>query len=791
MKTLQWILLVIAVLTFVGCGTDRYDDEDENYPYAGEDQSVYLEDGFSLNSGYDNDEFDDYDYNLSVKIKFRQKNIVAQDITIGAHYRWAEVFRDEEKGEVFLNYLGTGKNDLNIQNASIGTHEYRLSYYKDFGVGYNLSDKFGIKASYQYDTVLIHVRSNTPTAKVKIYDEAFQRGETSRVVIKFSEEVINFANEDVTTQNGTLTTFTSYDNIRWNATFTPTDLITDNNNVISLANSYTGTSGTQGTAATSNNYSIYTISSADTISPTATINMSDSSLLIGETSQLTIVFSEEVNNFDNDDLIVPAGTLGTLTTADNITWSATYTPAESITDDSNVISLANTYADTSGNTGTTASSANFTIDTRDTSDITSPTATISMDDTALLEGETSLVTIIFSEAVDNFTNIDVTSENGTLSTFITASTFISPINVRWTATFTPINSIIDDTNIISLANTYTDFSGNIGTTATSANYTIDTTPIASDPFIAGYVDTPGNAHGIIVSGNYAYLSDGAKGLQIIDVSDPTTPIIVHNVDVSSIELANNDPASHYTSDISISGNYAYVADSHAGLQVVDISDPLTASIVANVDTPGQAYIVDILGNYAYIADWDAGLQIIDISNPLSPSIIKTVSMPSNASTVKVSGNYAYVADSASGLQIVDISNPATASIVASINTPGDAKDVVISGTYAYVVGYLTLHIIDISNPLLPSIVDSVATLGYHSRVNVLGNYAFVTNGYVDNAGDPQIHVVDISNPTNAVIVDNINLPSYSYDNYISGSYIYVADSEEGLQIIDMGPYKVP
>nr|WP_223815535.1 Ig-like domain-containing protein [Pseudomonas chlororaphis] len=44
-----------------------------------------------------------------------------------------------------------------------------------------------------------------------------------------------------------------------------------------------------------------------------------------------------------------------------------------------------------------------------------PTATIVVADTALRIGETSLVTITFSEAVSGFTNADLTIANGTLT----------------------------------------------------------------------------------------------------------------------------------------------------------------------------------------------------------------------------------------------------------------------------------------------------------------------------------------------------------------------------------------
>ena len=40
--------------------------------------------------------------------------------------------------------------------------------------------------------------------------------------------------------------------------------------------------------------------------------------------------------------------------------------------------------------------------------------------------------------------------------------------------------------------------------------------------------------------------------------------------------------------------------------------------VGGYDTSGYALGVAVAGNYAYVADGDAGLQVIDVSNPANP-----------------------------------------------------------------------------------------------------------------------------------------------------------------------------
>ncbi|AWG20509.1 hypothetical protein FFWV33_02670 [Flavobacterium faecale] len=142
----------------------------------------------------------------------------------------------------------------------------------------------------------------------------------------------------------------------------------------------------------------------------------------------------------------------------------TYNPTDNRTTTSETttftIAVNDGTATTSNNTTTVISSA------------VKPTATITLADNALSIGETSLVTITFSEAVTGFTNADLTIANGTLT-----SVSSSNGGITWTATFTPTNNIVSATNVISLDKAgVADSAGNTGSEITnSPNYSIDTT----------------------------------------------------------------------------------------------------------------------------------------------------------------------------------------------------------------------------------------------------------------------------------------------------------------------------
>ncbi|UTW13139.1 Ig-like domain-containing protein [Marinobacterium rhizophilum] len=168
---------------------------------------------------------------------------------------------------------------------------------------------------------------------------------------------------------------------------------------------------------------------ADTTPPTTTsIVVADTALAAGETSLVTITFSEAVTGLAGDDFTVANATLSNLATADGgISWTATLTPTADIEDTSNLVTLDNSgVQDLAGNAGSgSTDSNNYAIDTL------RPTASIVVADTALAAGETSLVTVTFNEAVTGLSTADFSVANGALSSLSTADGGIS-----WTATLT-------------------------------------------------------------------------------------------------------------------------------------------------------------------------------------------------------------------------------------------------------------------------------------------------------------------------------------------------------------------
>ncbi len=123
----------------------------------------------------------------------------------------------------------------------------------------------------------------------------------------------------------------------------------------------------------------------------------------------------------------------------------------------------------------------------------------------------------------------------------------------------------------------------------------------------------GFALDVHVSGNHAYLAYGSSGLEILNISNPSSPFLE-----STYENAYG---------VYVSGNYAYVAGSRSGLRVINVSDPSTPTLEGLYDTPGNAQDVHVVGDYVYVADGTTGLQVVKKNGPVtnvsivSPTII--------------------------------------------------------------------------------------------------------------------------------------------------------------------------
>ena len=115
------------------------------------------------------------------------------------------------------------------------------------------------------------IDTQRPTATIVVNDTALAVGESTTVIITFSEAVTGLDVGDFTVANGSLSNLSSSDGVTWTATLTPTASITDASNVITLNNTgYMDAAGNSGIGtAISNSYAIDTL---DPVAPEITLD---------------------------------------------------------------------------------------------------------------------------------------------------------------------------------------------------------------------------------------------------------------------------------------------------------------------------------------------------------------------------------------------------------------------------------------------------------------------------------------------------------------------------------------
>lgn len=321
---------------------------------------------------------------------------------------------------------------------------------------------------------------------------------------------------------------------------------------------------------------------------------------------------------------------------------------------------------------------------------------------------------------------------------------------------------------------------------------------------------------IQIKGTYAYVATSSS-LQIIDISDPSSPVIV-----SSLINDNTNTIFDDSRSISISGDYALMTSYwDSKLVIVNISDPLKPVVAARISNGYQNALlslpqfIHVSGKYAYIANLGNNtLEILDISSPASPIHVGMAAdgvggvALKNPRSIYVKGHYAYIACAeSSSIEVINVSNPASPKHEGRLTdgTGGallnQVQSITIQGNYVYAVGTgsNSLEVIDITIPSAPKHAGSIkdgevgAHLNFPMSVTVHGDYAYVVSAVSD-----ALEIVDIKDPANpahagSLINGNGNaVLDHPVNVLVSGTNSYIlSTNSSSLEIADVSDPRAP
>ncbi|MFA5001134.1 MAG: hypothetical protein WC531_02805 [Candidatus Paceibacterota bacterium] len=214
-----------------------------------------------------------------------------------------------------------------------------------------------------------------------------------------------------------------------------------------------------------------------------------------------------------------------------------------------------------------------------------------------------------------------------------------------------------------------------------------------------------------VVGKYAYLGDYATGsdfgLVIVDISNPYNPKLTSPTTIAGL--------TGETRSLDVAGKYAYLvsyrqfADATTNvLRIVDVSDPTNPVVVggAGISLPLYARKIQVVGRYAYITfdsfgstyGIDNGLlpteafRIVDISDPTNPVVVGGDNLSFSCSLaggggihdIYIVNSLAYITEGSS-LRVLDVASSTNPTILRTFILPAAGGwPIVVSGNYAYI-----------------------------------------------------------------------------------------------------------
>jgi len=355
----------------------------------------------------------------------------------------------------------------------------------------------------------------------------------------------------------------------------------------------------------------------------------------------------------------------------------------------------------------------------------------------------------------------------------------------------------------------------------------------TSPFLRGQMRLLGTAKAVEVAhidGNdVAYVAVGDKGIEVVLLSDPDSPVRLGAFDTPG-----------QASDLTVLGSQVCVADGDAGMEVLNIAGSAAAvSTVGSYRFQSSPYAADAGSSLAFVAAGELGLLTVDLSVSASPEFVSVLGNMLEADLDKdnavdlfdfsllgrywgsdgtlggdihvdnvvdaldlaklaadwlgtgsldevqdivVAGTTAYLANGRSGFQIVDISDPFAPRAVGDYRTYGPACSVAVNGSLAMVADGTNVYVLNISNPSAPSLTGRWESSGWAKGVAIDGAFGYVANG---GRG------LQILNMADASLVASYDTPGTAYSVSVANNTAFVADGQTGVQILNVAAPSSP
>ena len=296
---------------------------------------------------------------------------------------------------------------------------------------------------------------------------------------------------------------------------------------------------------------------------------------------------------------------------------------------------------------------------------------------------------------------------------------------------------------------------------------------------------------VIRYGDIAYVAGGSSGILAVNLTDSEAPTLV-----------GREPDAAQAERLAQSGDQLFAIGGPRGgpghMSIMDVSDPTSPLLIGSVETEGSGEGISVDAGLAFIADGSAGLQIYDITGVALPSRVAEMGASEwNVIDILVSGNYAYAVDQSVGLRVIDVTDPNVPMEIAQLpyHTELSSRGIGLVGSMLLVAGATEpkrvdwladqgpedLLAIDVSDPREPKIAEIYGLPEAYPR-GISGDpeHVLVASSGVDSrsaTSESNVIYIDRDDPTSSWTT---NMPEGAWAVAEFDQYAAVAAGAGGL-----------
>ncbi|MDP8208491.1 MAG: T9SS type A sorting domain-containing protein [Candidatus Electryonea clarkiae] len=320
---------------------------------------------------------------------------------------------------------------------------------------------------------------------------------------------------------------------------------------------------------------------------------------------------------------------------------------------------------------------------------------------------------------------------------------------------------------------------------------------------------------VVLVDNYAYVISGLSGLIVVDISDPTNPVI----DAGHVWIPTNCIfITKIDTFLYVLGRSTDPPNNQSGIYIFDISDRTNPELIERYRTTGYGmanndsllfvvhgdkinifslenpqhpdtvsstefedfYPGDIVleDTVTFLLSNDGILLSLSFDDPSSPAILDTLEVPEDGRNIDIMDNLIVISSGIQGMSFVDASNPENLQLLNTVDYETSIRGAKFIDDYVFAISRHwdvttfetpdTIYIMDVDNLEDPEIINRIPVTRYLDRLGfeIDEEYLYLCDQ------DDCLRIFDIEDITNPVQIGSTDRPYWIASSTIVDNIIY-------------------